>query len=190
MNQNKMTLDHAFSEVNASSAGGSPFLIAYGTTFLIAGILSFVLPEDTAAIVAMFQGGIALPAAIWLERRIGWGRMSVDNPLRALSILLALSQALALPALIVAFNLNPRSIPVILAALGGVHFLPYAWLHGSRWYIALGITVSLGAFGLQLVVGSAAFHVNLLYVGIVYWVAAPAVYRHAARFSKAVTGTA
>jgi len=181
MNHNKMTLDQAFAEVSASSAGGAPFLIAYGTTFLITGILSFVLPAETAALVAMFQGGVALPAAFWLERRMGRGRMSADNPLRVLSKLLAFSQALALPALIVAFNLNPRSIPVILAGLGGVHFLPYAWLHRTQWYAVLGIAVSLGAFGLQLVLGATAFHINLLYVGVVYLAVAPVVYRHACR---------
>lgn len=187
---NNMTLDQAFAEVGVSSAGGAPFLIAYGTTFLITGILSFVLPAETAALVAMFQGGAALPAAFWLERRMGQGRMSVDNPLRALSKLLAFSQVLALPALIVAFNLNPRSIPVILAGLGGVHFLPYAWLHHTRWYAVLGIAVSLGAFGLQLVLGATAFHINLLYMGVVYWVVAPAVYRRAARFTTVVADTA
>ena len=190
MNQHKMTFTQAFTEVSISSAGGAPFLIAYGATFLITGILSFVLPEDVAALVAMFQGGVALPAALWLERRLGRGQMSADNLLRALSRLLAFSQALALPALIVAFNLNPRSIPVILAGLGGVHFLPYAWLHRTRWYTVLGVAVSLGAFGLQLVLGAAAFHINLLYVGVVYWAIAPAVYRHAARFARAVTDTA
>ena len=186
MNHNKMTLEQAFTEVSASSAGGAPFLIAYGATFLITGILSFVLPAETAALVAMFQGGVALPVAFWLERCMGWGRMSADNPLRALSKLLAFSQALALPALIVAFNLNPRSIPVILAGLGGVHFLPYAWLHRTQWYAVLGIAVALGAFGLQLVLGATAFHINLLYVGVVYWLAAPAVYRHAKQLATAV----
>ena len=187
MKQNNMNLTQAFTEVSASSAGGAPFLIAYGTTFILAGILSYLLPAETAALVAMFQGGVALPVAFWLERRMGWGQMSLENPLRALSRLLAFSQALALPALIVAFNLNPRSIPVILAGLGGVHFLPYAWLHRTRLYVALGIAVSLGAFALQLVLGATAFHINLLYVGIVYWVATPAVYRHAAQFTQTDT---
>jgi hypothetical protein len=181
MNQNTMNLDQAFTEVSLSSAGGSPFLIAYGATFIITGILSYILPEETAALIAMFQGGVALPAAFWLERKMGKGRMAADNPLRALSAQLAVSQALALPLLIVAYNLNPRSIPVVLAGLGGVHFLPYAWLHRTRLYAILAAAVSLGAFGLQLVLGPAAFHVNLLYVGLVYWLMAPAVYRHATR---------
>ena len=184
MKKNSMTLTHAFNEVSASSAGGAPFLISYGLTFIVSGILSFVLPAETAALIVLFQGGVALPLAFWLERRIGWGRMAADNPLRALSIQLAVSQALALPALMVAFNMNPRSIPVILAGLGGVHFLPYAWLHRTRLYTALAVAISFGAFGLQLLLGPPAFHIILLYVGLVYWLAGPFVYRHAMQFHK------
>ena len=181
MKQNGMTLTQAFYEVSANSAGGAPFLIAYGATFIISGILSFALPEETAALIVLFQGGVALPAAFWLERRMGWGRMSADNPLRALSVLLAVSQALALPALIVAFDLNPRAIPVMMAGLGGIHFLPYAWLHRTQTYIYLAVAVSIGAFVVQLILGSNAFSFILLYVGVVYWAASPLLYRHAAR---------
>jgi hypothetical protein len=184
MKQNTMTLAHAFDEVSASSAGGAPFLIAYGATFIISGILSFVLPQETAALIVLFQGGLVLPVAFWLERRLGWRRMTAGNPLRTLSVQLAVSQALALPALIVAFNLNPRSIPVIMAGLGGVHFLPYAWLHRTKLYTALAVAISFGAFGLQLLLGPIAFHINLFYVGVVYWLAAPFVYHHATQFRK------
>ena len=97
-----------------------------------------------------------------------------------------MSQALALPALIIAFNLNPRSIPVILAGLGGVHFLPYAWLHRTKLYTALAVAISFGAFGVQLLLGPVAFHVILFYVGVIYWLAAPFVYRHAGIFSTDV----
>ena len=190
MKQNSMRLTHAFNEVSASSAGGAPFLIAYGATFIMSGILTYLLPEETAVLIVMFQGGLALPAAFWLERRLGWGRMAADNPLRALSVQLAVSQALALPVLIVAFNLNPRSIPVILAGLGGVHFLPYAWLHRTKLYIALAVAISFGAFGLQLLLGPTAFHIILFYVGLVYWLAAPFVYRYAAQLGKAEVDTA
>ena len=190
MKQNGMTLTQAFYEVSANSAGGAPFLIAYGATFIISGILSFALPEETAALIVLFQGGVALPAAFWLERRMGWGRMSADNPLRGLSVLLAVSQALALPALIVAFDLNPRAIPVMMAGLGGIHFLPYAWLHRTRLYTALAVAISFGAFGLQLLLGPMAFPINLFYVGLVYWLAAPLIYRHAVQFGKMEVETA
>jgi len=92
-------LRQALTEVSASSAGGAPFLIAYGLTFLITGVLSFFLSREIVALIAMFQGGISLPLAFWLERRLGSTRMSADNPLRILSGQMAISQALIPPAL-------------------------------------------------------------------------------------------
>jgi len=74
-------LGRAFTEVSASSAGGAPFLIAYGATFLLTAVVSFFVPKPTAALIAMFQGGLALPLAFWLERRLGTGRMEPGNPL-------------------------------------------------------------------------------------------------------------
>jgi len=174
-------LRQALNDVSASSAGGAPFLIAYGATFVITAVLSFFLPRPTAALIAMFQGGVALPVAFWLERRMGSRRLAADNPLRPLSAQMAMSQALGLPLLIVAYSLNPGAIPVMLASLGGVHFFPYAWLHRTQSYIYLAAAVSIGGFVLQLILGSNAFSFILLYVGVVYWAASPLLYRHAAR---------
>lgn len=177
-------LKQAFSEVSTSSSGGAPFLIAYGATFLITALLSFFLPRPTTALIAMFQGGVALPAAFWLERKMGSRRMSADNPLRQLSVQMAMSQALGLPLLILVYSLNPGGIPLALASLGGVHFLPYAWLHRTRLYSVFAFTVAMGAFAIQLALGSQGFSYVLLFVAVVYWIAAPLVYRSAAKLVK------
>jgi hypothetical protein len=177
-------LEQAQDEVSASSSGGAPFLIAYGLTLFITAILSFFLPINIVALVAMFQGSIALPLAFWLERRMGSGPMSSDNPLRPLSVQMAMSQILALPAIIVAYTLDPRLVPVVLAAVGGAHFLPYAWLHRTQLYAALAVAISVGAFILQLVLRSESFPYILFYMSLVYWVMVPLVYRHAASFSR------
>jgi hypothetical protein len=132
----------------------------------------------------MFQGGLALPFAFWLEGRMGSKRMAPDNPLRSLSVQLAMSQALGLPVLILVYSLNPGGIPLALASLGGAHFLPYAWLHRTRIYIYFAAAVALGAFALQVWLGPAAFSYILLYVAAVYWITAPLVYRHAAGLVK------
>lgn len=185
MNNTSNDLRAALSNVSASSAGGAPFLIAYGLTFFLTGLLYFYLPRPTTALIAMFQGGLALPLAFWLERRLGFARRAPDNPLQALSGQMAFSQVLGLPALIVAYSLNPGSITVVLASLGGVHFLPYAWLHRMRIYIFLAVVISVGAFVLQIWLGSDAFSNILLFVALVYWIAAPLVYHNAARLVKA-----
>ena len=183
MNPTSNDLNQAFNDVSASSAGGAPFLIAYGLTFFITAILSFFISRPSTALVAMFQGAVALTLAFWLERKMGSRRMAPDNPLRSLSVQMAMSQALGLPALILVYSLNPAGIPLALASLGGIHFLPYAWLHRTRIYIAFAIIVSIGAFAIQLFLRPIAFSSIMLFVAVVYWVTAPMVYRHAARLT-------
>ena len=180
---NSNDLRRAFDEVSASSAGGAPFLIAYGATFFVTAFLSFVLSRSTTALIVMFQGGLALPIAFWLERKMSAKRMSADNPLRPLSVQLAMSQALGLPLLILVYTLNPVGIPLSMASLGGVHFLPYAWLHRTRIYVAFAVAVSIGAFAMQLLFKAEAFRYILFYLPVVYWITAPLVYRHARKIS-------
>ncbi|MGD2027637.1 MAG: hypothetical protein PVI99_07460 [Anaerolineales bacterium] len=178
----------ALDEVSASSAGGAPFLICYGVTFILTGILSYMLPRETSALLVMFQGAVALPAALWLERRMGTTRITADNPLNNLSMLLAVSQGLAIPFLIVIYNINPGQIPVVMAGLGGVHFLPYGWLHRNRIYIALAVIISVGSFALVLGLSTLAYEIILLFVGIVYLIAAPLVHRHSRQLISQAAG--
>lgn len=180
-----MDFRKALDEVSASSAGGAPFLICYGITFILVGILSFFLPRETSALMAMFQGGVALPAAFQLERMMGHGRMSDQNPLKSLSAQIAISQALAIPFLIVVYNIDPAQVPVVMAGLGGVHFLPYAWLHRTKIYAIVGALISLGSFALILFLQTAAYEIILIFVGAVYLVAAPLVYQHAKKIITA-----
>jgi len=179
MNNSYADFSRARDEVSASSAGGAPFLICYGITFIITGILALLLPRETSALIAMFQGVVALPCAFWLERRMGSMRLLESNPLRKLSAQLAISQALALPFLIIVYNINPGQIPVVMAGLGGVHFLPYSWLHRTRIYVGLGVLISVGAFLLVLGLQTNAYAIIFFFVGLAYLLASPLVYRHA-----------
>lgn len=183
-------LDRARDEVSASSMGGAPFLISFGATLFITALLSFFLTVQQAALIAMFQGGVALPIAFWLERRLGAGPMAHDNPLRTLSIQLAMSQVVALPAVIVAYSLNPVTVPVVLAAIAGGHFLPYAWLQRTRVYVLLAVAIALGSFAIQLALGGRAFPFILFYMSLLYWIAAPILYRGAARIRARTEGLA
>jgi hypothetical protein len=186
MNNSSNDLSKAFNEVSASSMGGAPVLISYGATFLITAILSFFIPKSTTALIALFQGGIALPIAFWLERKMGKKRMAIDNPLRSLSVQMAMSQALGLPALILVYSLNPLGIPLALASLGGIHFLPYAWLHRTRIYIYFAIVVSLGALTIQVWLAKNAFSYILLFMAVTYWITTPFVYKHANKMIKEI----
>src|SRR6185436_13816793 len=84
-------IERARDDVSASSAGGAPFLIAFGFTLAICGVLGLLMPVRTAAIVTLFQGNLALPLAFLLERRLGTRRLTADHPLRPLALQMAMS---------------------------------------------------------------------------------------------------
>jgi hypothetical protein len=162
-------LDLARRDATRSSGGGIGFLLAYGTTLILAGVLAFFLPRDIAALVVLFQGGVALPVAFALERRLGFPPMAADNPLRTLSVQMAMVQVLALPAVIIVYQLDPTYVPAAFGAIGGGHFLPYAWLHRTRLYVVLGILVTFVPWLLMIVWGDAAFAYIPLVWGALYW---------------------
>ena len=176
-------LDTARNDVSAASAGGAPFLITFGATLLVCALVSFVVPRSTAALLVMFQGGLALPAAFLLERRMGTKTMATGNPLRPLSIQLAMSQIVALPVVIAVFSLSPGAVPLAMASIAGGHFLPYAWLQRTAVYGVLGVAVSIGALAIQVVMGAAAFPYVLAWMTACYRAAAPLVYRNALRLA-------
>ena len=178
--------DRARDDISASSGGGAPFLIAFGVTLLATAVASVFVSRSTAALIVMFQGNLALPAAFWLERRMRARPMASDNPLKALSIQLAMSQIVAFPIVIAVYNMNPAVVPVAMASIAGGHFLPYAWLHRSNVYIYLGVAVSVGALAIQIVLGRDAFPWVVGYMSLCYAIAAPLVYRHAKRLTMAL----
>ena len=180
-------LEAARQDVSASSAGGAPFLISFGVTLAACAVVSWFVPRPTAALLVMFQGCIALPAAFLLERAMSRKAMAADNPLRPLSVQMAMSQVVALPVVIAMYSLNPGGVPLAMASIGGGHFLPYAWLQRTRAYVVLGVAVAVGAFAIQIALGARAFPWVLLFMSACYWVTAPVVYRRARHALRAET---
>jgi len=175
-------IERALDDVSASSAGGAPFLIAFGLTLAICAVLGQMLPVRVAALITLFQGNLALPLAFLLERKLR-ARPSQGDRLRPLAIQLAMSQIVALPAVLLVYSLEPAYVPAALVAVGGGHFLPYAWLHRTPVYIFLGVGVSVGAYALAIALGRDSFSPVLFYVSACYLAAAPALLFHARRLT-------
>lgn len=178
-------LDRARAEITSSSAGGAPFLASFGLSIGLTGLSAFWLPTRTAALILMFQGNLALPLAFWLERRVAWGRMTSDNPLKPLAIQLAMSQIAALPMVLLAFAIEPATTGAAVASVAAGHLVPYAWLHRTSIYLWLAPAVSLGTMGLVFALGRAALPWSLLYMSAIYAVAAVLLYRRARMLSAA-----
>lgn len=182
-------VNEARDEIVRSSAAGAPFLFAFGATILLTGLAAFLLPTRTAALILLFQGNAALPLAFWLERRLGRGKMSPDNPLKSLSIQLAMSQIAAFPVIVLAFALAPWSVGAAVGAVAGGHFVPYAWLQRTKIYIVTGTIVSVGSLAITLALQQTALPWTLLFIAAIYWVSAGLLYRHAARFTSTTVVT-
>jgi hypothetical protein len=183
-----LDLDVARDDIAASSAGGAPFLICFGITIFASAIASFFVAREPAALIVMFQGNAALPAAFWLERRMAMRPMTPGNPLASLSIHLAMSQIVAFPIVIATYSFAPGAVALAMASIAGGHFVPYAWLHRTRAYVVLGVVVSVGAITLQVLLGGRAFSWILILMSASYWIAAPVVYRNAVRLARARVG--
>jgi hypothetical protein len=183
-------LNRARVEVTANSVGGAPFLFAFGLTIFLSGLAALWLPTKTAALVLLFQGNAALPLAFWLQRRMGWGEMSPDNPLRPLSIQLAMSQIAALPMVLLAFSLAPATTGVAIASVAAGHLVPYAWLHRTATYLWLAPSVSVGTLVIAFRLEQDALPWTLLYMAGAYAVAGVLLYRHARALGRVESGSA
>ena len=152
-------------EVRLNGRGGSAFLLAFGTTWTLAGISTLLLSTDNAALVFLFQGAVGTPLSFALEKLLGYPLASEDNSLTSLSILAAMSQLPILLAAVVVYGLDPAGVPVAMAAIVGGHFLPYAWIHKSRLYIIMGVLVAVVPYVLYVLLGDASFYFVGFFVG-------------------------
>ena len=182
-------LSRARVEVTASSAGGAPFLFSFGLTIFVTGLLALWLPTKTAALILLFQGNAALPLAFWLQRRTAWGEMAPDNPLRPLSIQLAMSQIAALPMVLLAYGVAPHATGVAIASVAAGHLVPYAWLHRTPIYLWLAPAVSVGTLAIAIGMKQEALPWTLFYMAGAYAVAGRMLYRHARALGRMEDGT-
>lgn len=153
-------------EVRLNGRGGVAFLLAFGTTWTLAGVSTLFLTTDTAALVFLFQGAVGTPLAFALEKLLGYPPVSQDNSLTPLLILVATSQLPILLAAVVVYTLDPAGVPVAMAAIVGGHFLPYAWIHKSAIYVVMGVLVAVMPYALYVLLDDASFYLVGFFVGV------------------------
>lgn len=153
-------------EVRLGGRGGSAFLLAFGTTWTLAGVSTLFLTTDTAALVFLFQGAVGTPLAFALEKLLGYPPVSQDNSLTPLLILVATSQLPILLAAVVVYTLDPAGVPVAMAAIVGGHFLSYAWIHKSAIYVVMGVLVAVMPYALYVLLDDASFYLVGFFVGV------------------------
>lgn len=128
----------------AVNRDGAGFLLAYGTTWLVAAVVWRVRGERVGAWAALFQGMVGLPLALLLTAGMARGERVDDPTMTTLSIYLGTGQLLALPLVGVLVARRHHVLAVaLLAATTAVHFVPYAWLYQTPLYVVLSALVAV-----------------------------------------------
>ena len=126
---------------------GISFLVAYGLTWIATGLLWTRLGSRSAAFCTLFQGMIALPIALGMSFAIGaFGQeRPVDASITELSVYIAMSQLLGLPALIFLIVREMYSLtPYVFAVICSMHFMLYTWLYQTPVYVVMAVAISVG----------------------------------------------
>lgn len=162
-----------------SSLAGFPFLLVFGVVWLTAGALSCWVPLSIAPWLYPGLGGVAMPIAMAIERRLGYVPAANPDPLLPLTLQLLFVQIVAFPAFLIVWEITPHYMPVAFAAVVGAHFLPFQWVYRTRIYGVLSVVVAVGPFVLAVLYGNRALHYTGFFVGGALLIGAFAVRSHA-----------
>lgn len=138
-------LPNTLDELANQNYSGVVFLASYGFTWLACALLWRLISPQKAALATLFQGMLALPIALGVSASLG---MFDSRPggeiITQLSVLVAMSQLLVLPLLIV-LHAKKRytAIPLLFALAGAIHFVPYAWLYQSPVYVIMSAVLAV-----------------------------------------------
>jgi len=152
-----------------ASVAGFPFLLVFGVVWLAAGALSYWVPRGVAPWLYPCLGGLAVPIAIALERRLAYVPAADPDPLLPLTLQLLFVQIVAFPAILLVWDATPNFVPVAFAAVVGAHFLPFQWVYRTKVYGVLAVFF-----------GQRVLHYTGFFVGAALLVGAGFVRSHAA----------
>ena len=163
-----------------SSAGGFPFLLMFGFSWIAAGGLSYLVPRDIVPFIYWFSGAPAVPVALALERRVGYVPPLKPDPLLPLTLQIMFIQMVAFPAFLPFLSSDPGYFPVALAAVVGAHLLPFQWVYRTRIYGVLGVVIAIAPFLLAILLPDNVMHYTGFLVGAALLVGSFCARSHAA----------
>lgn len=171
-----MDLVTAHADVINATHRGFAFLMANGLVWLIAGVLAHWWSVQRIATLLLFMSIATTPLAFALREWLGFPDYNSANSLNQLALLIALTPALAFPAIITTYGMHPLYLPAVMAALLGGHFLPYSWLYQTPVYVWIGVAVAIIPGTLLLIFKERGFALGPLSVGLLLIAGAFIVY--------------
>src|SRR5699024_11847923 len=137
---NSVDLVESLQLLAEQNISGVAFLLAYGATWLVCGVLWQRVAMRVAAYAPLFQGLVALPVALGVSFLIGavGSERPVADEITQLSVLIGMSQVMGLPYLI--YLVVKRQfvvMPFVFAFISTMHFVLYSCLYHTPIYIAM-----------------------------------------------------
>lgn len=179
-------LERARTDYIRGSLGGFPALLVHGLGWLIM-TAAFIWAGHHGhdmrwpALGLILMGAVTLPASFFLQAMLNLPATSVSNPVNLLSPAASMALPATLPALIIVWALEPSYVAPVYAVLTGAHYLPFAWIQRTRWYVALGLAcVAVGGLA-ALVLRDNASSAACAATGLLHLAAAFAVRAKARR---------
>lgn len=130
-----MNVDAARSDLALRTWRGANNILAGVILWSAFGVLGMVLPDSfPRALLYLFGAGVLWPLGLLVGSVLRVDLFARGNPLAGLTGVLGGMQILFAPLMVGAYFATPALVPWYLAVLVGAHFLPFAWLFGSRAY--------------------------------------------------------
>lgn len=128
-------------EVNRNGFG---FLLAFGLTWLIAGVVWAGWGDRAGAYTALFQGMVGTPLGVLLTALTATADRPDDAAMNALSVYLGVGQLLVLPlAIVLVVRERYADAVSVLVVVLAVHLVPYSWLYGTPVYAIVAVAMAL-----------------------------------------------
>ena len=163
-----------------STKGGSAFLLAGGTFWLIGALISSVAPD--IKIPFIIWGGLSVPVLGFVYGTLQGARFFTRSQYTSLAAIAPVLEVAAIPIMLFLKDVRPDALPGVLMILAGAHLLVYMWLHMDyAYYIAANVLVLAGMLFLFGVVFAGSYPIQMLIAGVVSIVPAFLVWRDSSR---------
>jgi hypothetical protein len=148
-----------------STKGGSAFLLAGGTFWLIGALISSVAPD--IKIPFIIWGGLIVPVLGFVYGKLQGARFFTGSQYTSLAAIAPVLEVAAIPIMLFLKDVRPDALPGVLMIFAGAHLLVYMWLHMDyAYYIAANVLVLAGILFLFGVVFAGSYPIQMLIAGV------------------------
>lgn len=178
--QEELGVEDARLRFIADTRGGSAFLIAGATFWLLGAVFAQVVPN--ARVEWVLYAGLAVPVLGFAIAKLQGARLWAHPGYASLVMFATLTELAALPTMFYLRVEHPEVLPAVLMIADGAHLLILMWLHLDYTYFLAGyVKALLGVLFLFGVLWEGSYPLQMTASGVISMAAAVLVWRDSHR---------